>query len=144
MLGSSKRCGVELNTCRPMPPAKMLTIGFIGLVVFDPLGGASRVFSAEPMQFAIAIQGRRVNPAQQTIRTTQGQLIELAFTADELVELHLHGYDQTVTVQPGSVAVMRLHAKIPGRFAIEGHRFGSGTERSRRHLVLLYLEVHPR
>ena len=74
-----------------------------------------------------------------------GQTLDLTFTADEMVELHLHGYDRFLIVEPGSVAVMRLHANTAGRFAIEGHRFGSGagSSRSRRHIVLLYLEVHP-
>ncbi len=81
---------------------------------------------------------------KRTIRVSQGQTVELAFTADEMAEVHLHGYDQLLTVQPGSPAVMRVQAKTAGRFAIEAHRFGSDSGRSRRHVVLLYLEVHPR
>jgi hypothetical protein len=50
-------------------------------------------------------------------------MIELAFTADETVELHLHGYDRHLTVRAGEEAVMRLDAKVAGRFAIEAHRF---------------------
>jgi hypothetical protein len=61
-----------------------------------------------------------------------------------MAELHLHGYDQMLTVQPGSPAVMRVQARTAGRFAIEAHRFGPDSGRSRRHVVLLYLEVHPR
>jgi hypothetical protein len=86
-----------------------------------------------------------VDPTQKTIRVIQGAALELEFTADETVELHLHGYDQHLMVQPGSVAVMRLDAKIAGRFAVEGHRFGGGAGGGRsRHHVMLYLEVHPR
>ncbi len=129
-----------------MPPTKLIFIGLIGLIVLGPLNPPLRVFSAEPPRFSIAIQGRKVDPAQRTIRVTQGRALELEFTTDETVELHLHGYDQLLTVQPGSVAVMRLDAKIAGRFAIAAHRFGSGAGggRSARHVVLLYLEVHPR
>jgi hypothetical protein len=77
---------------------------------------------------------------------TQGAAVELAFTADEPMELHLHGYDLLLTVEPGARAVMRLDAGIAGRFAIAAHRFGgdAGKSRSARHVVLLYLEVHPR
>ena len=73
-------------------------------------------------------------------------MLELAFAADETVELHLHGYDRHLTVRPGEEAVMRLDAKVAGRFAIEGHRFGgsAGGSASRGHVVLLYLEIHPR
>jgi hypothetical protein len=122
----------------------LVAVGLLGLA-FGLLGPRSEVFSAEPARFSIAIQGRKVDPAQKTIRVIQGAALELEFTADETVELHLHGYDQHLMVQPGSVAVMRLYAKIAGRFAVEGHRFGSdaGGGRSRHH-VMLYLEVHPR
>jgi hypothetical protein len=122
----------------------LVAVGLLGLA-FGLLGPRSEVFSAEPARFSIAIQGRKVDPAQKTIRVIQGAALELEFTADETVELHLHGYDQHLMVQPGSVAVMRLDAKIAGRFAVEGHRFGSdaGGGRSRHH-VMLYLEVHPR
>jgi hypothetical protein len=121
---------------------KLFALSLIGLTVFGPLSPQSQVFLAEPARFSIAIQGRKVHAAQKTIRATQGAALELEFTADETVELHLHGYDRLLTVQPGSVAMMRLEAKIAGRFAVEGHRFGSGG-RSRSHVVLLYLEVHP-
>jgi hypothetical protein len=124
---------------------KLFAIGLIGLTAFGLLGPRSEVFSAEPARFSIVIQGRKVDPAQETIRVIQGAALELEFTADETVELHLHGYDQHLIVQPGSVAVMRLDANIAGRFAVEGHRFGSGAGGGRsRHRVVLYLEVHPR
>ena len=128
-----------------MSPTKLISIGWIGLIVFGPLSPPSQGFSAEPARFSIAIQSRKVDPTQRTIRAAQGQMLDLKFTTDEMVELHLHGYDRLLTVEPGSVAVMRLHATIAGRFAIEGHRFGGGTggSRSGRHAVLLYLEVHP-
>jgi hypothetical protein len=123
----------------------LLSIGLIGLIFFCALSPSSRVLSAEPAQFSIAIQSRKVDPTQRTIRATQGQTLDLKFTADEMVELHLHGYDRLLIVEPGAVAVMRLHANTAGRFAIEGRRFGGGASgsRSRRHVVLLYLEVHP-
>lgn len=129
-----------------MPPAKMSIIGFIGVIVFGLLSPPVQVLSVEPARFSIAIQGRKVDPSQKTIRVTQGVALELEFTADEPMELHLHGYDQLLTIEPGSVAVMRLDAKTSGRFAIAGHRFGRGAGRGRSppHAVLLYLEVHPR
>ena len=125
-----------------MPSTRLLAIGLAALIVIDLPSLPVRVLSAELARFSIAIQRRAVDPAQRTIRVTQGTALELAFKADEMMELHLHGYDQLLTVQPGSVAVMRLDAGTAGRFAIAGHVAGGG--RSRSHVVLLYLEVHPR
>jgi hypothetical protein len=116
---------------------RLIVATLVGLTVFG-----STAFAQE--RVSIAIQARKVEPSQKTIRVTQGQTVELSFTADETVELHLHGYDQLLTVQRGSPAVMRVQAKAAGRFALEAHRFGNDTGRSQRHVVLLYLEVHPR
>src|SRR5262249_31897279 len=88
---------------------------------------------------------RSVDGPQRTIRASQGVMLELAFAADETVELHLHGYDRHLTVRPGEEAVMRLDAKVAGRFAIGAHRFGGGAggPPSRGHVALLFLAIHP-
>jgi hypothetical protein len=118
----------------------------IGSILLSLLGSPSQVSSAEAERFSIVIRGRSVDGPHRTIRATQGAMLELAFAADETVELHLHGYDRHLSVRPGQEAVMRLDAKIAGRFPIEAHHFGGGAvgSPSRRHVVLLYLEVHPR
>jgi hypothetical protein len=88
-----------------------------------------------------------VDAAMRTLRATQGESVEIVFESDEAAELHLHGYDIAIEVQPGVPAAMRVAAKIAGRFSIEAHRFGrAGADggRKSRHVVLLYLEVHPR
>jgi hypothetical protein len=121
-------------------------LAFTGLVFLASLSSPVRSVSEETVRFAISIQALKVDPTQRTIRVTQGATVELAFTADEPMELHLHGYDLLLTVEPGAPAVMRLDAGIAGRFAIAAHRFDrdAGKGRSVRHVVLLYLEVHPR
>jgi hypothetical protein len=118
----------------------------IGSILLGSLDSSSQASSAEAERFSIVIRGRSVEGPQRTIRATQGTMLELAFAADETVELHLHGYDRHLTVQPGGEAVMRLDAKLAGRFPIEAHRFGgsAGGSPSRGHVVLLYLEIHPR
>jgi hypothetical protein len=118
----------------------------IGSILLGSLDSPSQVSSAEAERFPIVIRSRSVDGPHRTIRATQGTRLELAFATDETVELHLHGYDRHLTVRPGEEAVMRLDAKIAGRFAIEAHRFGAPADSSpsRGHVVLLYLEIHPR
>jgi hypothetical protein len=98
--------------------------------------------TAEPVRFSIAIKNRKVDAKR--IRAKQGDVLELTFTSDEPAELHLHGYDKLVTVAPNAPAVLRLDAKIAGRFPIEAHKFGTGSQSKGGHVALLYLEVYPR
>jgi len=104
--------------------------------------------SVEPARYSIVIKNRKVDPPLERIRVAQGDVLELAFTSDERAELHLHGYDKLVTVVPGAPAMLRLDAKIAGRFAIEAHNFAGSAEGQRASArsrgVLLYLEVYPR
>jgi hypothetical protein len=98
--------------------------------------------TAEPVRFSIAIKNRKVDAKR--IRAKQGDVLELTFTSDEPAELHLHGYDKLMTVAPNAPAVLRLDAKIAGRFPIEAHKFGTGSQSKGGHVALLYLEVYPR
>ena len=95
-------------------------------------------------RFVIAIKNRRVDPASHDVRVRQGDSVELTFTSDEAAELHLHGYDQFLTVAPNVPATLRIDAKTAGRFSLEAHGFGRNAARGGSHVVLLYLEVHPR
>jgi hypothetical protein len=109
---------------------------------------AGQAQTAQPLRFPIAVKARQVEPALRVVRAKQGDSVELAFSSDEPVELHLHGYDLSLRVEPDKPAVMKFQAKLAGRFPIEAHASAApGTpERGakRRHLTLLYLEVYPR
>jgi hypothetical protein len=91
--------------------------------------------------FEIAIVERRVAPAQRVVRATEDERIELRWSADEALVLHLHGYDIETRVAPGEPAVMAFTARLTGRFpvAIHGER---GTKHS--HRALVHVEIYPR
>lgn len=110
----------------------------------SPWSGIGNARAAELQRFAITIKNRKVEPAQKLIRVTRGDALELEFSTDEAAELHLHGYDKLIKVAPATPALLRLDATIAGRFSIEAHGFASDKSGQRGHVVLLYLEVHPR
>jgi hypothetical protein len=119
--------------------ADLLSLGSIR-VVANP---------AKPIRISIAIKNRKLgSEAHKYIRITQGDVLELVFTTDETSELHLHEYDIYLNTEPGTPSVLRVDAKIAGRFALESHRFGSEAKApstgAHEHVVLLYLEVYPR
>lgn len=90
--------------------------------------------------FEIPIAERRVPPAQRVLRATEGERIELRWTSDAPVVLHLHGYDIEARVTPGKPAVMAFDARLTGRFALEIH----AADAKHRHRALLHVEIHPR
>jgi hypothetical protein len=107
-------------------------------------GSWSVAQAAELRSFAVAIKQRKIDPASRLIRVTQGDTVEIAFTSDQAAELHLHGYDLSVTLAPATAATLRFEAKFGGRFALEAHRFGPPGQKQQREVTLLYLEVLPR
>lgn len=89
------------------------------------------------LAFAVA-NGAVAGVPGNTINVQQGDDVEIRWTGDKPMELHLHGYDIEVKVTPPTPAVMSFKANIPGRFSIEQHGQGPG-----HHPAVLYLEVHP-
>ena len=93
--------------------------------------------TAPTRRFELAIQHGKVAIKNKTVRVTQGERVELHWSTDSPLILHLHGYDIEAEVTPHSPAVMRFTAHASGRFPVE-HHDGSG------HKSLIYLEVYPR
>jgi hypothetical protein len=104
------------------------------------LGAGVALAQAPPRSFEIRIAERRVPPAQRVLRATEGERVELRWSADEALVLHLHGYDIETRVEPGKTGVTAFAARLTGRFPVEIHGGGGG----HRHRALLHVEVHPR
>ena len=52
-------------------------------------------------------------------KLSSGEQVELTVTADVTDEVHVHGYDVFGAVAPGSPAVLRFEANIPGVWEVE-------------------------
>jgi len=76
------------------------------------------------------------------LRVIEGDQVELHWLSIEPVELHLHGYDIELMVEPGLTAVMRFKARATGRFPVTTH--GSSGHGGGHHNTLLYFEVYPK
>jgi hypothetical protein len=88
--------------------------------------------------FEIRLVDGRAAADRNTLRISKGDKVELRWTSDRPILLHLHGYDIETTVAPQSPATMAFTANIAGRFPVSEHRHGGGHARA-----VLYLEVHP-
>jgi hypothetical protein len=92
-------------------------------------------------RFDLALKAGELPKDQRTIRVRQGESVELRWTSDQPIRLHLHGYDIEIAVKPGEPTVTALNARIAGRFSVDklqdkpgGHQHGG---------KVLYFEVHP-
>lgn len=81
---------------------------------------------------------------KNSVRVTRGDTVQLRWVSDKPLDLHLHGYDVTVHVMPGTPAEMKLRAHATGRFPVEihGEKKSSGGH-SHGHKPLYFLEVYP-
>ena len=107
--------------------------------VFACLGtSADQTKAEQARRFELRIEKGRVAGSPKTIQVRRGDAVELVWSADRSTVVHLHGYDIETKVDSGAPKTMSFRAHATGRFPIETHG------EKGRHVVLIYLEVHPR
>ena len=89
-------------------------------------------------RFDITIENGRVAGGLRILHLMRGDQVEILWTSDRVVTLHLHGYDIEITAAPGAPQRMTFSAHATGRFPVEIHG-GTG-----HHRTLIHVEVHPR
>jgi FtsP/CotA-like multicopper oxidase with cupredoxin domain len=105
---------------------------------------ANVVAAQEVRRFDLAMKGGELAPHWRTLRVKQGDVVEMHWTSERPVHLHLHGYDIELRVKPGEPAVMAFKAAEAGRFGVTTVREDSGNARSHQHGGrVMYLEVYP-
>ena len=98
---------------------------------------AAQPADAATHAFAVEIANGKVK-GEDTLKVRQGEQVELRFSSNRPVVLHLHGYEVETKVTPPEPALMSFKATLPGRFPVHEHREGPGN-----HRALLFVEVHP-
>ena len=105
---------------------------------------AAGASAQEVRRFDLSMTAGAVAPESRTLRVKQGDAVELRWTSERPVRLHLHGYDLELTVKPGEPAVLAFKAAMAGRFGLSTVRDEPGGGRGHQHGArVLYLEVHP-
>jgi heme/copper-type cytochrome/quinol oxidase subunit 2 len=91
--------------------------------------------SAEPkrMQIDVTVRGGKVQGPRE-FEVSRGQQVHIVIDADVADEVHVHGYDLMVDVQPGPPAELTFKATAPGVFDVELEDAG---------LLLFQLKVSP-
>lgn len=112
-----------------------------GLLATLPVIPMARAEDKPRRTIDVRIEGRKVVRHGKAIRIDEDEAVNLRWTSDEEVRLHLHGYDIKTRVRPGQPAVMEIDGYATGRFPINSHGWGKG---GHAHEALIFLEVHPR
>ena len=80
----------------------------------------------------VQVTGGQVTGDTGRVPVTAGEPVTLVVTSDAPDELHVHGYDLTAPLTPGTPAELTFDATIPGVFEVELHDAGT---------VLLTLQI---
>ena len=94
---------------------------------------AITLVDSKPNGSALTLSGGRT----PVLRLRQGEAVELRWSSDRSMVLHLHGYDLEMQAASRVANVMSFTAGFAGRFPVETH------DAQGRHSVILYVEVHP-
>ena len=69
--------------------------------------------------FDLEVRDDAMSPEEVSVR--EGDRVNLSFTADGPVEIHVHGYDLEREVEPREATELSFGADLTGRFPIENH-----------------------
>jgi plastocyanin len=95
-------------------------------------GSSSPTATAAAVRIDVTVSHRRVSPKPSVHRVHLGDRVRLSVTSDQPDEVHLHGYDKEIEIQPGKPGTIDFTAGLPGIFEVETHK---------SNLQLLQLEV---
>lgn len=82
--------------------------------------------SATSVQREATLTGDRLNP--EAINVCKGQQLILTIITQRAGEIHIHGYEKEMEVEPGDTATFTFSTTLPGQFHIELHTPNNGPE----------------
>ena len=83
----------------------------------EPGGPAADALRERTIQLAVEDGAMSL----EEVEVGEGDRVKLLLTSDELVEVHLHGYDLEREIEPGETTTLSFEADLTGRFEIKGH-----------------------
>jgi hypothetical protein len=82
-------------------------------------GSATTAAADGAQTVQITVTGTKAETAERRVRVPLDGKVRLEVTADRADEVHLHGYDRKVDIEPGTPAVLEFTADVPGVFEVE-------------------------
>ena len=95
-----------------------------GRVEIEVDGEAATPSDADVEFAATFADGSVTTDVGDRVEVELGSVVAISVESDVAEEIHLHGYDVLVDIEPGGSAILRFTADVPGRFEIEFERSG--------------------
>jgi FtsP/CotA-like multicopper oxidase with cupredoxin domain len=99
---------------------------------------------ADTVSFNLEIQDGHLTRPDKTIRVHKNDTVQLNWTTDMAMTIHLHGYDLEQQLLPAVNSTLSFSAYATGRYPVEVHADHGTSDSHGGHDALLYLEVLPR
>jgi hypothetical protein len=112
----------------------MARVGASVIAILMLLGATSCVSEADlpedcqaaTVQRQATLAGDRLDT--ESIDVCKGQELTLMITSERAGEIHLHGYEKEMDVEPGDTATFKFSTTLAGQFPIELHTPNNGPE----------------
>src|SRR6185369_15317419 len=72
-----------------------------------------------PKVFEIVVQDKKVVSGPDSLKVNEGDQVVIKITVNEAEELHLHGYDRSIDLEPNVQGELSFTANLSGRFVYE-------------------------
>ncbi|MDH2425424.1 hypothetical protein [Sphaerisporangium sp. TRM90804] len=113
---------MSLVLARLRPLAAVLALGAVLLAaVACGSSDADAPAATGVKEVAVTIAGRQVTPPPGRVEVAKGQTVRITVTSDVADEAHVHGYDKSAHLQPGTPGTVEFVADQSGLFEVETH-----------------------
>ena len=123
---------------------KRIGIGLLVLLAVVGLSGCGKGTDSGVHNVNLSIVSQALYGARpdKIIQFKQGEKVTLRITADEPMEVFLHGYAVETRVKPGATSTLQFTADVVGRFPLMIHSLGED-EGSHLEILLGLVDVVP-
>jgi hypothetical protein len=87
--------------------------------------GSPTLSAPAGQRIEVTVAGGQVSGDTGRVPVAVGEPVTLVVTSDVADEIHVHGYELTTALEPGTSAELPFDATVPGVFEVELHEAGT-------------------
>lgn len=91
----------------------------VGIGGYFLMGSPALQSGPATKEFTWDVKAKKLVAGDETMKVNKDDTVVIKITSDEAEELHVHGYDRSVELEPNKQATLTFVANASGRFPIE-------------------------